>query len=190
MTDVYGYQNLIEVRADRIVVPHPGVVLIDEMDSHLHPEWQRSIGFWLKERFPEVQFIVTTHSPMICQAADENGIFHLPSPGAGHAPFRVSADDYRKIISSKADAILVSPAFGMEYTRSPLAVASMRKIADLRAKATCGTSRAKRETGAWSSSTEVCVQRPRRGGVIQCGELFDCPWGKEYWFILQSNKER
>ena len=52
------------------VVTHRGVVLIDEVDVHLHVSWQRSIGFWLKKHFPNVQFIVTTHSPFVCQAAD------------------------------------------------------------------------------------------------------------------------
>jgi len=54
-----------------------GVVLIDEVDAHLHPEWQREIGFWLKRSFPKIQFLVTTHSPIICQAADANGLFVL-----------------------------------------------------------------------------------------------------------------
>ncbi|MCC6124036.1 MAG: AAA family ATPase [Pirellulales bacterium] len=138
MTDVYGYHELVKKQDGKIYVPHPGVVLIDEMDSHLHPEWQRSIGFWLKERFPQIQFIVTTHSPMICQAADENGLFHLPSPGSNVPPFQLPSEDYKKIINSKPDAILVSPAFGMAYTRSPRAVSSMRKMAQLRAKGHAG----------------------------------------------------
>ena len=47
----------------------PGVVLIDEVDAHLHPTWQRRIGLWFREHFPKLQFIVSTHSPLICQAA-------------------------------------------------------------------------------------------------------------------------
>ena len=43
----------------------PGVVLIDELDLHLHPRWQRRIISNLKEAFPEVQFIVTSHSPQL-----------------------------------------------------------------------------------------------------------------------------
>jgi predicted ATP-binding protein involved in virulence len=44
-----------------------GVVLVDEIDSHLHPLWQRSIGFRLCEVFPRMQFIVTSHSPLAVQ---------------------------------------------------------------------------------------------------------------------------
>jgi len=55
----------------------PGVVLIDEPDAHLHPSWQREIGFALQRVFPNIQFIVATHSPFICQAASPGGIFQL-----------------------------------------------------------------------------------------------------------------
>jgi len=43
----------------------PGVVLIDELDVHLHPHWQRRIVNGLKKAFPEIQFIATSHSPQI-----------------------------------------------------------------------------------------------------------------------------
>jgi predicted ATP-dependent endonuclease of OLD family len=46
-----------------------GVVLIDEVDIHLHPKWQREIGFMLTKAFPNIQFIVTTHSPFVAMAA-------------------------------------------------------------------------------------------------------------------------
>ena len=45
----------------------PGVVAIDEIDAHLHPAWQQRIGDWFVEHFPETQFFVTTHSPIICR---------------------------------------------------------------------------------------------------------------------------
>jgi predicted ATP-dependent endonuclease of OLD family len=49
-----------------------GVILIDELELHLHPSWQRLIVSALKQAFPEAQFIVTTHSPHIIQNADVN----------------------------------------------------------------------------------------------------------------------
>lgn len=82
-----GYRNLIGMAADiayrciqlnpqlldRAVVDTPGVVLIDELDLHLHPNWQKSVVNDLKAAFPNIQFIATTHSPFIVQslAADE-----------------------------------------------------------------------------------------------------------------------
>lgn len=46
----------------------PGVVLIDEIDLHLHPKWQRHIVGDLRKAFPNIQFIATTHSPFIIQS--------------------------------------------------------------------------------------------------------------------------
>lgn len=49
-----------------------GIVLIDEVDMHLHPQWQRTILESLKRAFPKIQFIVTTHSPLVI--SDSKGI--------------------------------------------------------------------------------------------------------------------
>ncbi len=51
-----------------------GVVLIDEVDMHLHPSWQQVMLGQLREAFPQVQFIVTTHSPQILSSVDKSCI--------------------------------------------------------------------------------------------------------------------
>lgn len=48
----------------------PAIVLVDEIDLHLHPEWQRKIISFLSKQFPRTQFIATTHSPLIVQSAE------------------------------------------------------------------------------------------------------------------------
>lgn len=50
---------------DNILKETPGIVLIDEVDMHLHPEWQKRIMADLHYIFPKVQFVVTTHSPSV-----------------------------------------------------------------------------------------------------------------------------
>lgn len=50
---------------DRVLEKTPGVVTIDELDLHLHPKWQRHVIRDLKETFPAIQFITTTHSPQL-----------------------------------------------------------------------------------------------------------------------------
>lgn len=50
---------------EKALLETPGVVLIDELDLHLHPKWQRRVIHDLKETFPRVQFIATTHSPQL-----------------------------------------------------------------------------------------------------------------------------
>lgn len=48
----------------------PAIVLVDEIDLHLHPEWQRKLIGYLDKHFPRTQFIVTSHSPLVVQSAD------------------------------------------------------------------------------------------------------------------------
>lgn len=50
---------------DRAAKQSPGVVMIDEVDMHLHPQWQQTVIGSLREAFPTIQFIVTTHSPQV-----------------------------------------------------------------------------------------------------------------------------
>lgn len=52
----------------------PGVVLIDEVDMHLHPSWQQTVLYDLQEAFPKVQFIVTTHSPQVLTSVNPESI--------------------------------------------------------------------------------------------------------------------
>ncbi len=141
LINVYGPEGLSERGPDgKVQFRRSGIVLIDEIDAHLHPEWQREIGFWLKKHFPSIQFLVTSHSPLICQAADENGLFVLPEPGSNDRPRRLSEDDYRKVIASRPDTILLSPAFGLQNTRSPRAVEARAEFARLEAKRRSGAS--------------------------------------------------
>ena len=144
----YGLDGMAERGDDgKLRIVRSGVVMIDEIDAHLHPEWQREIGFWLKRHFPNIQFLVTTHSPIICQAADENGLFVLPEPGSGDAPRALTSDEYKKVISSRPDTILLTPAFGLQNTRSPRAVEGRAEYAKLMAKKRAGAKLTKDEQG-------------------------------------------
>lgn len=139
LINAYGSDGLTERDAQgKLVIAKGGVVMIDEIDAHLHPEWQREIGFWLKRHFPKVQFLVTTHSPIICQAADENGLFVLPEPGSDEPARALTPDEYRTVITSRPDTILRTPAFGLDNTRSPRAVAARAEYARLMSKQRAG----------------------------------------------------
>lgn len=54
-----------------------GVVMIDELDMHLHPNWQRVVVRELKKAFPKIQFVVTTHSPFIVQSVESDELINL-----------------------------------------------------------------------------------------------------------------
>ncbi|HDG7211740.1 AAA family ATPase [Acinetobacter nosocomialis] len=58
-----------------------GIVLVDEIELHLHPEWQEQVSRILKEVFPKVQFILTTHSPHVIQTALKGEVIALERVG-------------------------------------------------------------------------------------------------------------
>ncbi|EFE74635.1 ATP-binding protein [Streptomyces sp. HCCB10043] len=100
--------------AGRSILSVPGVVIIDEIDAHLHVSWQRRIGPWLTEHFPNIQFIVTTHSPYICQAADPGGLIRLPGVEEDAAPEVVSEDLYERVVYGSGDDAVLSELFGLD----------------------------------------------------------------------------
>jgi predicted ATP-binding protein involved in virulence len=135
MADVYGDEDLFtRDREGRIVVNKPGVLLIDEIETHLHPKWQQTICTWLKQRFPKIQFLVTTHSPLIVQAADPGGIYFLPAPGENRTAHRFDQDEYEKIVLGRAEKILLGEAFGLDYTRGDWALRQIDRYRRLAAK--------------------------------------------------------
>jgi predicted ATP-binding protein involved in virulence len=103
-----------EVRDSLPVITAPGIVIIDEVDAHLHVSWQRRIGTWLKTHFPNIQFIVTTHSAYICQAADPGGLILLPGPNEDKPPNLVGQDLYERVVYGSGDDAVLTELFGLE----------------------------------------------------------------------------
>ena len=62
---------------ERIIDETNGIVLIDELDQHLHPSWQRVVIQNLIDTFPEIQFICTTHSPFLIQSIEKGQLIKL-----------------------------------------------------------------------------------------------------------------
>jgi energy-coupling factor transporter ATP-binding protein EcfA2 len=106
-----------------------GIVLIDEIDAHLHLSWQKRIGPWLCAHFPNIQFIVTTHSPYICQSASPGGLIQLPGPNDDFAPRIVPDDLYRRVVNGSADDAVLTELFGLESPYS-------QRVDELRAELT------------------------------------------------------
>ena len=93
----------------------PAVCLVDEIDLHLHPKWQRTIMQYLTERFTNTQFIVTAHSPLIVQAATDANIAILRREG-DHV---VIDQSFKAIHGWRIDQVLTSDLFGLESARPP-----------------------------------------------------------------------
>lgn len=71
-----------------------GIVLIDEIDAHLHPAWQRQIVPLLRDRFPAVQFVVTAHSPLVVAGC-----------GRGEVSVLVREDGHLRVVDHQRDFI-------------------------------------------------------------------------------------
>lgn len=71
---------------ERAAEQTPGIVLIDELDLHLHPKWQRRVVEDLRTTFPLVQFVATTHSPFIIQSLRPGELINLEEEAPSEPP--------------------------------------------------------------------------------------------------------
>ena len=124
--------DMAEHAPTRIIAP--GVVMIDEIDAHLHPTWQRRVGRWFREHFPNIQFIVSTHSPLICQAATVGSVFRLPRPGADDEPGMVTGVELDRLLYGNVLDAYGTGAFGDITTRSPEGRERLARLAELNQK--------------------------------------------------------
>lgn len=140
MALTYGPEGLFS--EDHTAVAQPGVVIIDEVDAHLHPTWQRTVGVWFRKHFPRVQFIVSTHSPLICQAAEVGTVFRLPRPGADPNDDRgemIEGLARRRLLYGNVLDAYSTGVFGDGVTRSDSAQAKLERLAELNTQELVGS---------------------------------------------------
>lgn len=108
-----GYQAVLDIVLDIMMrMQHqtkrsfdfnlPGIVLIDEIETHLHLELQKSILPFLTEFFPNIQFVMTTHSPFILSSISNAAIYDLENQtlvehGLGNVPYEGVVEGYFKV---------------------------------------------------------------------------------------------
>jgi energy-coupling factor transporter ATP-binding protein EcfA2 len=109
----------------------PAVVLVDEIDLHMHPRWQRQMIGYLTQRFPNTQFVVTAHSPLVVQAAAGANIVLLRRQ-RDHV---VIDNDPEVLDNWRVDQILTSELFGLPSARPPQIEAQIQERRGLLAKA-------------------------------------------------------
>ena len=105
----------------------PAIVLVDEIDLHLHPRWQREIRETLAEHFPRVQFIATAHSPLMAQSSLDANVAVVRRSG-GHAEI---VNDPVLISAWRLDQLVTSDLFGLDSARSPAVERQQRRRAEL-----------------------------------------------------------
>lgn len=79
----------------RVLSQTPGVVLIDELDVHLHPSWQRRVATDLKNTFPAIQFVCTSHSPQVIGEVEPQEVRLLDDSGVASPPRSYGVDSSR-----------------------------------------------------------------------------------------------
>jgi len=93
------------------------LVLIDEIDAHMHPEWQRQLIPKIRELFPNIQVIATTHSPLLVPSLKPNEIIRLRrEPGVKGIIVEVPQYDLQQY---RTNQILTSPLFDVESSLGP-----------------------------------------------------------------------
>ena len=119
MAKAFGPERVFDPTDPSRILPE-GVVIIDEIDAHLHPTWQQRVGRWFCEHFPNVQFMVSTHSPLVCQSAEKGSIYILPRSGSGEKGGMVEGAALKRLVYGTVLDAYGTEAFGREaaLTRS------------------------------------------------------------------------
>ncbi len=135
----YGSDLVFEsIRKGDMFINLPGIVLIDEIDAHLHPTWQTKIGDWFLKYFPKIQFIVTTHSPLICRAAEHGTIWKLSSSDDGNVINQIIGIDKDRLVFGNVLDAFETDAFGEDVSRSEVSQKKLEKLAQLNMLQTLG----------------------------------------------------
>lgn len=92
--------NLNPHLEDKVTALTPGIVLIDEIDIHLHPAWQKTVVSLLTELFPSVQFIATTHAPAVIQSVKQDQLILLDHASAVHPDTQSYGNDINLILKN------------------------------------------------------------------------------------------
>lgn len=140
----FGYQTLTALIVDiasKMMEQYPDsdnpleepvIVLIDEIDLHLHPKWQRTVIDKLSNHFPKAQFIVTAHSPLIVQVAQDKNANIVVCRKEGDKSIIDNDPDVVK--GWRIDQILISDLFEVDSPRSPITQESFDRYVELKGK--------------------------------------------------------
>jgi hypothetical protein len=132
-----GYQSVIAMVADIAfcvfekwgsIKDAEAIVLLDEIEVHLHPRWKMTIVERLRRCFPRLSFIVTTHDPLCLRGLRKNEIMVLRRDAAGAIS---PLTDIPDLDGFRADQLLTSPLFDLVTTRGPQTEKDRARYAEL-----------------------------------------------------------
>jgi energy-coupling factor transporter ATP-binding protein EcfA2 len=112
-----------------------GIVLIDELEQHLHPRWQRYIISQIHRQFPGIQFVTSTHTPLVAAGiADIDHAMLIALEDDENGATTAYSIDPHTLRGQRADQVLTSRAFGLATSRSPGSTDGIARYAELAAK--------------------------------------------------------
>lgn len=110
-----------------------GILLIDELEQHLHPVWQRHIVDRLRRQFPATQIFATTHTPLLAAAsADFEDALVCRLKAHLDGPPELVIIERQELAGLRADQVLTSEAFGLVTSRSIGSESDLDRFAELR----------------------------------------------------------
>ena len=113
-----------------------GILLVDELEQHLHPVWQRHIVDRLRRQFPATQIFATTHTPLLAAAsADFEDALVCRLKAHLDGPPELVIIERQELAGLRADQVLTSEAFGLVTSRSLGSESDLDRFAELRGKA-------------------------------------------------------
>ena len=120
-----GYQSVVALATDLMisllqqwptVESAEGTVLIDELGAHLHPRWRMRIVPSLREVFPRVQFLTSTHDPLCLRGLGDGEVVVVKRDPDGNV---VAVTDLPSVAGLRVDQLLTSEHFGLNSTIDP-----------------------------------------------------------------------
>lgn len=134
-----NFKKVVKKRKGNYTIDFPGIILIDEVDAHLHPQWQAKIGEWFKQFFPKIQFIVSTHSPIICQSAENGSIWKVQHSNTNELSYRVKDQDFKRMVYGSISDAIGTDSFGQKLIeRSDKSKEMLDRLAELNMKSIRG----------------------------------------------------
>lgn len=120
-----GYQCVLALATDMMqVLLHrwpaveiaEGIIAIDELEAHLHPNWRMRIVSSLREVFPRLQFLTTTHDPLCLRGLEDGEVIVLRRDSENNV---FAVDDLPSVKGLRVDQLLTSEIFGLDSTSDP-----------------------------------------------------------------------
>jgi AAA domain, putative AbiEii toxin, Type IV TA system/AAA domain len=155
-------QEYFRWRDEATADERPGLLMIDEIETHLHPQWQRNILNGIRAAFPNTQIIVTTHSPFIvssCPGARLH-LFKLDDKGKAYLDESTDAPDAASISANIMDVFGIRSEFSLPIEQK------LDRWNDLKRRRSTGTLTAQEESELTSLIAELAAKGEELSSIV------------------------